>query len=123
MKKKIEAYVYIIASKSGTLYGEATNDIHCKVYEHKIGFNEGFTKKDHCHKLVYVEYTDYFVGAIEREKQVKHWNRKKKENLIRIQNPSWKDLVSSCFSERLLHSGRSGARDRGRNEVRGAALI
>ena len=71
MKREINAYVYIMASKSGTLYVGVTNDILRRVWEHKNDIHDGFTKKYQCHKLVYLEHSDYMIGAIEREKQIK----------------------------------------------------
>ncbi len=86
-------YFYIMASSSGTLYTGMTNDIERRVWEHKEGFNKGFTKKYKCNRLVYYEETDDVCWAIEREKQVKKWNRKKKEELIKTLNPAWEDLA------------------------------
>lgn len=85
-------YVYIMASESGTLYIGVTNDIKIRVYQHKQQQVEGFTKKYSCHKLIYVEEYTNVYEALRREKQLKNWNRKKKEKLIQSENPSWKDL-------------------------------
>ena len=63
-----------------------------RVYEHKNNLIEGFTKKYACHKLINFEETTDIESAILREKQLKNWNRKKKEFLIATKNPSWKDL-------------------------------
>ena len=87
-------YVYILASESGTLYIGITNDLERRVLEHKGGKIEWFTKKYKCHKLVYFEDTNDVYSAISREKQLKWWVRKKKENLISSTNPTWKDV--SC---------------------------
>lgn len=97
MQNEQTSYAYIMASKSGTIYVGATNDIERRVHEHKTGFNEGFTKKYSCKKLVcYEEFGD--IGeAILREKQIKGWSRWKKERLIRSQNPTWFDLAFSWF--------------------------
>ena len=81
-----------MASLSGTLYIGITNDLYKRVYQHKNGLIEGFTKKYQCHKLVYFEETSDVESAIAREKQLKNWNRKKKEFLIKTKNPHWKDL-------------------------------
>jgi putative endonuclease len=53
---------------------------------------EGSSKKYKCHKLVYAEYTQYVYNAIEREKEIKDWNREQKEELINSKNPTWKDI-------------------------------
>ena len=46
------------------------------------------------HKLVYYEVGDHILAAIEREKQIKSWVRKKKVALINAFNPDWHDLYS-----------------------------
>ncbi|MBP6945231.1 GIY-YIG nuclease family protein [Patescibacteria group bacterium] len=85
-------YVYIMASESGTLYIGVTSNLSRRIFEHKQGTIEGFSKKYECRKLVYFEQGDDIVGAIEREKQLKKWSRSKKEKLIASMNPQWKDL-------------------------------
>jgi putative endonuclease len=85
-------FVYIMASASGTLYTGVTNDLYKRVYQHKNNLIVGFTKKYQCHKLIYFEETTDIESAILREKQLKNWNRKKKEFLIATKNPTWKDL-------------------------------
>lgn len=81
-----------MASESGTLYTGVTNNLKKRTYEHKNDLIEGLTKKYQCHKLVYFEETSDIESAIQREKQIKNWDRKKKENLIKTKNLSWKDL-------------------------------
>ena len=86
-------YVYILASKrNGTLYTGVTNDLVKRVYEHKNGLIEGFTKKYGVHMLVYYEQTNDSYSAIEREKRLKKWKRQWKINLIQKSNPEWRDL-------------------------------
>ncbi len=88
-----EYYVYILASqRNGTLYIGMTNDLLRRVKEHKEDIQEGFTKKYQVHQLVYYESTNDPTIAINREKQLKHWNRKWKLDLIESENPEWKDL-------------------------------
>ena len=85
--------VYIMASKrNGTLYTGVTNDLQRRVYEHKHGLVDGFTKKYHVHMLVWYELTDSIESAIQREKQIKKWNRNWKLKLIEEKNPQWEDL-------------------------------
>jgi putative endonuclease len=93
-------YVYIVASYSGTLYVGFSNDLWDRVCKHKVGYYDGFSKKYDCHKLVYYEEDQYVLNAIAREKQIKKWNRKKKEALIRTQNPSWKDLAADWYTDK-----------------------
>ena len=86
-------YVYIITNSNNTvLYTGITNDLVRRIYEHKNGFVDGFSKKYNLCKLVYYEEYENPYTAISREKQIKGWIRKKKENLITIKNPNWIDL-------------------------------
>lgn len=85
-------YLYIIASLSGVLYVGVTNDLHRRISEHKFGLIDGFTKKYKCQQLVYFESSNDVKAIITREKQIKNWNRVKKEQLINQLNPEWKDL-------------------------------
>jgi putative endonuclease len=86
-------YVYILASKrNGTLYIGVTNDLIRRVYGHKTKIIKGFTEKYNVHKLVYFEQSGDIFAAIEREKQLKKWNRKWKLRLIEEENSDWKDL-------------------------------
>lgn len=86
-------YVYILANKNNTvLYIGVTGNIKKRVFEHKTGVNDGFTKKYNVHKLVYIERYREATTAINREKQLKGWRRDKKEALINSKNPQWLDL-------------------------------
>ena len=83
----------MLASKrNGTLYIGVTNDLVKRIYEHKQGLVEGFTKKYKVHRLVFLEETSDVESAITRERQMKKWNRKWKIELIEKRNPEWKDL-------------------------------
>ena len=91
-------YVYMLASaekKNGVLYIGVTNDLARRMFEHKNGLIDGFTKKYHVKYLVYCEETESIDDAIKREKQLKGWSRKKKNALIEDSNPHWMDLSSS----------------------------
>jgi putative endonuclease len=92
MRQDRQYFVYIMASQSGTLYIGVTNDLARRVHEHKHGLHEGFSKKYGCTKLIYFEETTDIMSALEREKALKGWLRKKKEALIRTMNPGWIDL-------------------------------
>ena len=88
--------VYIMASeRNGTLYIGVTSDLIKRVWEHKEGMADGFTKKHGIHSLVYFELHDDMSNAILREKQLKKWNRDWKKELIEKQNPYWNDLWST----------------------------
>jgi len=86
-------FVYILCSKPfGTLYTGVTNDVIRRVYEHKNKLADGFTKKYSIDRLVYYEIHQSAEAAITREKQIKHWPRSFRINLIEKMNPTWKDL-------------------------------
>mgnify|MGYP006341041223 FL=1 len=85
--------VYILASGyNGTLYIGVTSHLIQRVWQHKQDLIEGFTKKYGVHFLVYYEIHEEMQAAIQREKQLKKWNRQWKINLIEKTNPAWKDL-------------------------------
>ena len=93
-------YVYILASKrNGTLYIGVTNNLERRMYQHKNKLIDGFTKKYGVYKLVHFEMTNDVRSAIQREKQLKKWNRKWKLELIEKENPEWKDLSEEWFDE------------------------
>ena len=86
-------YVYILTTKNNKmLYIGVTNNLLRRIYEHKQGLVEGFTKRFHIKKLVYYEHYSSIQNAIQREKVLKEWNRAWKEHLINSFNPSWRDL-------------------------------
>ncbi len=85
--------VYILASKrNGTLYTGVTSNLIKRIWEHKNGLIEGFTKKYRVHQLVYFELHENMPSAIAREKQIKKWNRDWKIEIIEKENPEWEDL-------------------------------
>ncbi len=87
-------FVYIITNKeNGVLYIGVTNDLHRRIYEHKNKLIKGFSSKYSLDKLVYFEETGDIQSALNREKQLKKWNRSWKIELIERYNPEWKDLV------------------------------
>ena len=91
-------YVYILASRyRGTLYVGVTNDLARRVYEHKIGAAEGFTKKYGVHLLVFYEVHATMESAIGREKLIKGWRRAWKLRLIETLNPQWRDLYDEII--------------------------
>ena len=91
-------YVYILANKrNGTLYLGVTSDLIKRVWEHKNGLVEGFTKKYGVKILVYYEIHESAENAIKREKQIKKWRRAWKLKLIEEKNSEWRDLyVDIC---------------------------
>ena len=86
-------YVYILTNwNDRVMYVGVTNDLSRRLYEHRSGVTDGFTKKYRVHKLVFFEQTSDIYAAIAREKQIKGWNRAKKNALVETVNPEWKDL-------------------------------
>ena len=81
----------------GILYIGVTNNLVRRVYEHKEGLIEGFTKKYSLKILVYYEGTDDIRSAIQREKNMKHWIRNWKVALIEKMNSEWRDLYADIF--------------------------
>ena len=95
-------YIYILANKQyGALYTGITSDLLKKVYEHKHGMMEGFTKEHGVKKLVYYEVVKDVISAIEREKRMKKWNRQWKIELIQSLNPDWDDLYNALIGSPL----------------------
>ena len=91
-----ESYVYLLANKhNNVLYTGVTSDLIRRVYEHKNKLVKVFTQKYNEDRLVYYEVCANIVVAIEREKQIKAWSRKKKDDLINALNPEWDDLYRS----------------------------
>ena len=92
----IEPCVYILASKrNGTLYVGVTSDLAQRVWLHKNGAYDGFTKKYGVRDLVWHESHAAMDDAIRREKAIKKWNRAWKTALIEKANPEWRDLYPS----------------------------
>ena len=88
-------YVYILTNKTNSvIYIGITNNLLRRLYEHKNKLLDGFTKKYNVNKLVYFEQTSDINEAIKREKILKKWNREWKIELIKKQNPEFKDLSS-----------------------------
>ena len=86
-------YVYIMANINNTvIYIGVTNNLIRRVFEHKNGLTDGFTKKYNCIKLVWYIETNSIESAITKEKQMKKWKREYKNNVINELNPEWKDL-------------------------------
>ncbi len=86
-------WVYILANRPrGTLYVGMTNDLIRRIYQHREGLIEGFTAAHGVKLLVYYEQHATTIAAIQREKNIKHWSRKWKIDLIRSMVPDWRDL-------------------------------
>jgi putative endonuclease len=79
-----------------------------RVFEHKNGLGEGFTKKYRCTRLVYFEKFVTMKGAYDREMEVKGWRREKKLALIHAMNPTWEDLAADWYSTEKQIPRRAG---------------
>ncbi|MFH4860388.1 GIY-YIG nuclease family protein [Vibrio diabolicus] len=85
--------VYILMSNNNAvLYIGVTSQLPQRIWQHKNGVVEGFTKKYNVHKLVYFELFEDMATAINREKQLKQWKREWKLALVRETNPNFLDL-------------------------------
>ena len=104
--KDHECFVYIVCSRSGTLYIGMTNSIYRRALQHKRGEIEGFASKYGCDRLVYYEGFLDVHKAIGREKQLKGWTRAKKIALIESKNPRWEDFAEKWGAE-MAFAGQS----------------
>jgi putative endonuclease len=104
--KEHQYFVYMMSSRSGTLYIGITNGIYRRALQHKQGEIEGFASKYYCNRLVYYESFDDVHKAIGREKQLKGWRREKKIALIEAKNPRWEDLADKWGAE-MAFAGES----------------
>jgi len=85
-------FVYILGSTRGVLYIGVTNDLDRRLGEHRAGLSLGFTAHYRVNRGLYFEQTDDVHAALEREKQLKGWRRRRKVELIRSKNPMFLDL-------------------------------
>jgi putative endonuclease len=97
-----EYFVYIVCSRSGTLYIGMTNSIYRRTLEHKRGEIEGFASKYQCDRLVFHESFEDVPKAIGREKRLKGWSRPKKIALIESRNPRWEDFAEKWGAQMLF---------------------
>ncbi|HEX6982581.1 MAG TPA: GIY-YIG nuclease family protein [Balneolaceae bacterium] len=98
-------YVYITASISRVIYVGITSSLYNRIKQHKAGEDpKAFTTRYKVNRLVYYETYKDVYDAIEREKQIKRWSRKKKINLIESVNPKWNDLsIEPMFDKPSQH--------------------
>ena len=93
-----QGYVYIMASgRNGTLYIGVTSDLIQRVWQHREGVADGFTKKHECKTLVWFEQFAEIETAIRCEKQMKEWRRAWKLRQIEAMNPDWNDLFPALM--------------------------
>ncbi len=101
-------YVYILTSKTDVvMYTGVTNDLLRRVLEHRTKTDpNSFTAQHHVYKLVYYESTPDVQSAIRREKQIKSWKRKRKNDLVVSMNPNWLDLYEILVHDRDSESDK-----------------
>jgi putative endonuclease len=92
-------FVYILASKSGTLYVGSTSDLARRMYQHIHGLKPGFTRRYRVNRLVWWDVPPNAGAAVARERELKSWRREKKIELIETANPGWRDLALDCFPD------------------------
>ena len=91
--RRLQPCVYILASgRNGTLYVGLTSNPVQRIWQHRSGFVQGFTKQHRTHLLVWIERHETMLPAIGREKALKRWRRAWKIALIEQDNPYWRDL-------------------------------
>jgi putative endonuclease len=120
MREEKRYHVYIMSSRSLTLYTGVTGNIYQRTLQHKAGEIGGFTKKYHINRLVYYETFKYVNSALAREKQLKAWTRAKRLALIKTMNPAWQDLAEGWGEPMKLqipHFVRDDNFDRGTDGI------
>ncbi|MFZ2188378.1 MAG: GIY-YIG nuclease family protein [Candidatus Moraniibacteriota bacterium] len=85
-------FVYLLTNNSKALYVGFTSNLKNRVWEHKNKIIKGFTERYNIDKIIYFEQSENVYSAIQREKQLKGWTRKKKIALFERENPDWRDL-------------------------------
>ena len=108
MKKK--GYIYFVTNKSNkVLYVGVTNSLVRRASEHGEHRGSSFTVKYNCTKLVYFEVFPDIELAIQREKQLKHFKREWKDQLVNVVNPTWRNLAEELIDDPDEMPGRSRA--------------
>ena len=88
-----QGFVYMMSNRNRTvLYTGVTSDLERRLYQHKNRLIDGFTKKYNCTDLVWWEVSESIRSAIQREKQIKGWSRRRKDELVAELNPGFRDL-------------------------------
>jgi putative endonuclease len=98
-------YVYIMASKSRTLYTGVTSNLERRVLQHRGKLLPGFTARYNINRLVHYEVFGEIMAAITREKEIKSWSRKEKITLIESVNRDWKDMSAGWYGLKAAWSG------------------
>lgn len=92
------SYVYIVANASyGTLYVGSTTNLIQRIWQHREGVIDGFTRRHGLKRLVWYEIHSDIMEAGLREKRIKLWRRDWKVNLMQRMNPDWRDLYDEIL--------------------------
>lgn len=91
--KEHNYFVYILASRSRTLYVGVTGNLERRIYQHRQQILPAFTARYAVTRLVYFEHTNDIRAALEREKEIKGWKRARKLELVESLNPAWEELA------------------------------
>lgn len=91
--KEHSYFVYILASRSRTLYVGVTRDLVRRLYQHRQQILPAFTARYAVNRLVYFEHTTDVWAALAREKEIKGWKRARKLELVESLNPAWEELA------------------------------
>ena len=95
------SYIYMLTNRSRVvLYIGVTNSLEGRLWYHRNTVTNSFVKKYKLDRLIYYELYHDIRDAIAREKQLKHWRREKKNDLVRSLNPEWDDLGARMFGAR-----------------------
>jgi putative endonuclease len=94
------------SSSRRALYTGVCASLEKRAWEHKHGLGGDFTQRYKCHRLVYFERFSNIESAIAREKEIKGWRRSKKNILVELTNPEWKDLAAGWYTDELLLNGK-----------------
>ena len=95
-----QGYVYFMTTSTNkVLYVGVTNSLKRRMIEHAEGRGSVFTSRYCCDKLVYFECFPDIEQAIAREKQIKHFKREWKNQLVETVNSEWKDLKDYIVSD------------------------
>jgi len=101
-------YVYVLASRSRSLYTGVTNSLERRMREHREGRVSGFATRYRAFRLVHFEVFVDVRDAIAREKEIKGWSREKKVGLIDAGNPGWEDLAEGIFGKQARAKKKAG---------------
>lgn len=95
-----KGYIYFMTNKTNNvLYIGVTNSLKRRIAEHSEGRGSVFTSKYNCSKLVYFEIFPTIKQAVTRERQLKHFKREWKNQLVETINPKWQDLSESVIAD------------------------